>query len=129
MGLRSFRTPDGGIANVWDVSTASERRTPERRRGFERRGQDLLLYQGPERRTGERRKGRDAASFLPPEYASGWLVFECCGEKRRIAPPPRGWEQCSEAELVDLWHRAKPISGGEPRRTQGGGDRSVHRHE
>lgn len=39
---------------------------------------------------------------LQAEFAAGWLTCETEGEKRRIAPIPKGWETMSDAELAAL---------------------------
>lgn len=35
------------------------------------------------------------------DMPSGWLVLQCEQEKRRIVPTPKGWEEWSDAELVE----------------------------
>ena len=34
-----------------------------------------------------------------PEFAEGWLLFTCDGERRRLAPPPSGWRDAPEDQL------------------------------
>jgi hypothetical protein len=110
MPLRSFRTPEGAQCDVWEVTGATLPGGHGTRRVRERRGQDVLRYRGPERRKGERRKGAaSGVTLLPPEYASGWLAFQCGGEKRRLVPLPVDWESYSEERLAELWLRARPI--------------------
>jgi hypothetical protein len=42
----------------------------------------------------------DRAAFLArPEFLSGWLLFTCGTERRRLAPLPPGWRQAPEAQL------------------------------
>jgi hypothetical protein len=36
------------------------------------------------------------------ELARGWVCFTSGTEKRRLYPPPAGWEDCSDAELEAL---------------------------
>jgi hypothetical protein len=43
-----------------------------------------------------------AGDFLPRTFANGWLVFECCNEKRRLAPFPSKWEELPETTLRSL---------------------------
>ena len=111
MALRSFTAPDGSRWDVWEVkpTTTPPVYSPQRTR--ERRGQDVLRYTGPERRRGERRKKTLRPAIVLPGYADGWLVFECGGEKRRLAPPPPGWDTCSDEDLAELWRRAGPPPG------------------
>jgi hypothetical protein len=40
-----------------------------------------------------------AAVLAPPEFSSGWLLFTCGAERRRLAPLPPGWRQAPEAQL------------------------------
>ena len=40
--------------------------------------------------------------LIDPRFADGWLCFETFDEKRRVAPIPEGWEECSEPELEEL---------------------------
>lgn len=44
----------------------------------------------------------NAGDFLPRTFANGWLVFECCNEKRRLAPFPSKWEELPETTLRSL---------------------------
>jgi hypothetical protein len=34
-----------------------------------------------------------------PEFAAGWLLFTCEGERRRLAPLPSGWREAPEEQL------------------------------
>ncbi len=51
---------------------------------------------------------------LPPDYAEGWLVFECADERRRLAPFPAEWKNCSETELCRLVGRAERVRRRSP---------------
>jgi hypothetical protein len=64
----------------------------------------------PERRMGVERRRRD----LHPQLLGGWVCFTSAREKRRLAPPPPGWEARSDAELEALCARAA-AGGGTPR--------------
>ncbi|HEX6037575.1 hypothetical protein [Longimicrobium sp.] len=115
MGLRTFVAPDGDEWRVWKVIPT---RTLEDVREWERRGQDVLTYKGPERRHDDRREATGGVPFVNPALAKGWLCFESSHGKRRLAPPPAAWEDCSEAELTTLWEQAGivpprtlPVSG------------------
>jgi hypothetical protein len=44
-----------------------------------------------------------------PEFASGWLLFETSGEKRRLAPYPDDWAVLPISQLQALCRRAKRI--------------------
>jgi hypothetical protein len=52
--------------------------------------------------------------FLPEPFRLGWLVFECEGERRRLAPVPEDWEGLTERELERLRMLADvvPVRGG-----------------
>ena len=39
---------------------------------------------------------------LPEGYRSGWLCFESATEKRRLTPPPLGWEDLPSEKLSRL---------------------------
>jgi hypothetical protein len=42
----------------------------------------------------------DRAELLArPEFSSGWLLFSCGMERRRLAPLPPGWRKAPEAQL------------------------------
>ena len=46
---------------------------------------------------------------LPEEFRSGWLVFECDVERRRLAPIPEDWEELTENELAQLCMQAAVV--------------------
>jgi hypothetical protein len=102
MGLRTFVAADGDEWRVWKVIPT---RTLEDVREWDRRGQDVLAYDGPERREEERR-GANSVPFVSPALAKGWLCFESEHGKRRLAPPPVRWEDIPESELAELWEQA-----------------------
>lgn len=110
MALRSFQMPDGSVWNVWEVASDSLPGAYAIPRVRERRGQNVFRYTGPERRTAERRLAPARPSVLAPEYREGWLAFQCGGEKRRLAPPPRGWEALPDDRLAALCRRAVAAS-------------------
>jgi hypothetical protein len=105
MGLRTFVAPDGDEWRVWKVIPT---RTLEDVREWERRGQDVLAYDGPERRAEERRDTR-GIPFVNPALAKGWLCFESPNGKRRLAPPPAAWEDLPDAEVLALWEQADVV--------------------
>jgi hypothetical protein len=50
-----------------------------------------------------------------PEFASGWLLFETSGEKRRLAPYPDDWATLPVTQLEAHCRRAKriePVAAG-----------------
>lgn len=49
------------------------------------------------------------AQLYSVQLAGGWLCFECPTEKRRLAPPPQGWEDISDAELEECLGRAEQV--------------------
>ena len=113
MPHRTFTDTDGVPWDVWDVVPDDAVRAMGRRTG-ERRGQDILLYNGPERRSGEDRRKvhlRLAAKryTLTPGLEHGWLVYESPTEKRRVMPIPPRWESRSDAELEHLCRSATPV--------------------
>lgn len=105
MGLRSFVAPDGNEWRVWNVvpTLAFHQETRE----WERRGQDVLAYDGPERRAEER---PTAMPFVNPQLAAGWLCFESDSAKRRLAPMPPGWEEASDEQLAEFWRSAELVA-------------------
>ncbi|MGQ0714411.1 MAG: hypothetical protein ACT4PJ_11875 [Gemmatimonadaceae bacterium] len=44
-----------------------------------------------------------------PEFASGWLLFETPGEKRRLAPYPDDWARMPVSQLEAYCRRANRI--------------------
>lgn len=42
------------------------------------------------------------------DYAKGWLAFQSAGERRRLAPPPDGWEALPDEQLAELCAKAEP---------------------
>lgn len=113
MALRSFTAPDGAVWQVWQVEPAVAS-IPERRVMDRRSPDPVLLYKGEERRKAERRKGGRRPGLLQGEFEKGWLVFECENAKKRLAPPPEGWDSCPECDLVEHWRRARDVSAGAP---------------
>jgi hypothetical protein len=103
MPIRSFRTAEGVLWQVWNVVPG--RRDSERRIGYDRRSPEpIFRYSGPERRNKADR--RQPAPLLSQQLASGWLTFQSPTEKRRLAPIPQHWDQLSEAELERLCQSA-----------------------
>lgn len=118
MGLRNFVAPDGAEWRVWNV--VPNLALDEVSREWERRGQDVLAYDGPDRRQGEQ---RSLTPFVSPQLTGGWLCFESENGKRRLAPPPPDWEDAPDEELATFWERAEAVT---PRKIQIAG-LSVHR--
>ncbi|HEX6750113.1 MAG TPA: hypothetical protein VF092_22655 [Longimicrobium sp.] len=111
MALRSFTAPDGTAWRVWQVTPSAPPGGVAERRVRDRRSPDpVLRWKGAERREAERRKGLPRLPRLGGGLEHGWLVFECDGEKRRLAPPPEGWASLEEPELVALWSRADCVA-------------------
>ena len=107
MPLRSFRAPDGTPWEVWQVTPAGGLTPWTHQRVRDRRSPEpVLLYRGPERRQRDRRQGRPFPARLAAELAQGWLVFESSRAKKRLAPPPPGWDTCPEELLVEYLDRA-----------------------
>ena len=115
MAHRTFTDALGMEWDVWEVHPQlAERRTRERR------GRGAAAQ--PSRVARDRRLLRDRRRHAVAEvrlritdgFERGWLVFQSAVEKRRLAPIPPHWDECSETLLGDLCDRATPV--GEPRR-------------
>lgn len=83
MAERTFTAPDGTLWQTWSVVPGEHADWPAH-----------------------------ARSHLPPAMADGWPCFESAGEKRRLHPIPRGWEERSEAEL---WGFCRSAAAVQPR--------------
>ena len=97
MSQRTFMDQRGRKWEVWEVyPTMTERRVSSEPVPRERRWQT------------------QARASLPEGLRHGWLAFESNRERRRLGPPPDGWEKMSDAELAELVERA--VSAGKTRR-------------
>lgn len=101
MPQRHFVDPQGRAWTVWDVLPSRVSREL-----------DAAWVALHERDAGAEERPRPRAT-LPERFSGGWLCFETAGEKRRLAPVPRGWERLSEIELARLCHTA-PRVGARP---------------
>jgi hypothetical protein len=103
MGDRTFTDSAGVVWHVWEVHPG----IVERRSGGDRRrtaAPDPVI----ERRGHlERRVRARPRGVLRPEFERGWLCFDAGMFRRRLAPVPTGWEDCSDAELEALCGRAE----------------------
>lgn len=45
-----------------------------------------------------------------PEFAEGWLLFMCGGERRRLAPFPPGWRLATQDQLRRWCAEATPVA-------------------
>ena len=81
MAVREFTDPDGRQWRAWDI-------TPE------------SIH--PQTKVED---------YLADCYQDGWIVFETYdgSDKRRLYPPPRGWETLPDGELLRLLARAERI--------------------
>lgn len=99
MALREFRDSRGTEWTAWDVPPhrvfESARERPERRTR-------VTPGYSPERRSGRERRRR----VMNPHLQAGWVCFTSGACKRRLYPPPAGWEAASEAELEAMCARA-----------------------
>jgi hypothetical protein len=64
-----------------------------------------------------------AEDYLSECFQDGWVVFETTDgrDKRRLCPPPYGWEERAEADLERLVERAevlRPIGGKRQRKSR-----------
>lgn len=97
MALREFTDSQGTAWSAWDVPPL--RVYSPARAAADRRTRETPGY-APERRSGAERRRR--ASGLE----GGWLCFQSEVGKRRLAPPPPGWDEAPEEELEALCRRA-----------------------
>jgi hypothetical protein len=105
--LRSFCSSDGTPWEVWEVVPSGESVPWTHQRVRDRRSPEpVLRYRGEERRRGERRTRGPFPARLASELMAGWLVFESPRERKRLAPPPPGWDSCPEAMLITYLERA-----------------------
>ena len=108
MALREFIAPDGEQWRVWQVIPTLRRSGFARLR--ERRAKGVAAYEGPDRRKADRRSPGSQTPVLAAGLEGGWLAFEHNGAKRRLAPPPAGWESCTDQELGALWAAARVVA-------------------
>jgi hypothetical protein len=111
MAQRVFVDDSGTRWKVWEVRPE----WAERRSGPERRVTESARPAGEKRRSSSDRRGRpdptEVRIPLSAGLASGWLVFESDGEKRRLAPVPERWEFTGDADLAALCREARPVPG------------------
>ena len=50
----------------------------------------------------DRRRKAEYRVALGKALSDGWLCFESCNEKRRLAPIPASWDTCCDADLEQL---------------------------
>ena len=61
--------------------------------------------------------------FLPkPEFADGWLLFTCEGERRRLAPCPSDWREVAPLQLAFLCSQAMRVAERTQRLQQAQGE-------
>ena len=53
-------------------------------------------------------------SVLGDEMRQGWLTFESDGERRRLAPIPRAWEEAAVDRLELYCRAAQPVTRSTP---------------
>lgn len=94
MALREFTDSTGNTWTAWDVPP--HRVYAPARSEVDRRGKVIPGWTPERRSAGDRRRGG------PTSLARGWVCFASGAEKRRLYPPPAGWEACSDAELEAL---------------------------
>ena len=101
MALREFRDGKGTEWLAWDVPPARE--YPQARSERERRVSPTPGYR-PERRVLRDRRRVQTG----PGLEQGWICFQCPGEKRRLAPPPPGWQTAPDDALEAFCNAAAP---------------------
>jgi hypothetical protein len=110
MSHRTFRDAEGVLWQVWEVRPSwAERRAAERR--SERR-HDPEPH-ADRRSARDRRRAEEARPRVTQGIEAGWLAFLCNGERRRLAPPPCGWQELTDDALGELCAQA---SGSRRRR-------------
>lgn len=120
MSFRTFMDTSGVEWHAFDVVPRSDDRRHYDRRGIAERDDSLSeRMRGPtrksaqtsasDRRDTDRRITVDAGISVQKAVAGGWLCFECDGERRRLAPIPSDWMQCSDAQLGLYWRLARVV--------------------
>lgn len=104
MGFRTFLDSSGREWSAFDVVP----RAQERRR-FERRVMSQLTGSVDDRRDGDRRVTVGGRSSLANGVIDGWLCFERGVDRRRLTPIPDDWQRCSDRQLEDYCHSARPV--------------------
>ena len=119
MAVRTFTDASGTRWQAWAVMpTLADRRSGRDRRAADGADAPDERRRGPERRI--RDLGRRAGVAAP--LIGGWLCFAASAHdgaalRRRLAPIPAGWEECSEAALnVHLAHAMVPTGAGDAAR-------------
>ena len=100
MSYREFSDESDQKWGVWFVSpSAAERRTQDRRAVT-----TASLSAGDRRTVPDRRRNPSRKrSAVAPGYEEGWLCLESeRGEKRRLIPVPKDWEQ-GDADQLRAW--------------------------
>ena len=115
MGSRAFTDSAGQQWTVWDVRPEyGERRSGgDRRSGRDRRVDPTRHRPGarPDRRSGlDRRVALRSRGIVQPGYEHGWLCFAAGGQRRRLAPIPGNWEECSDRALEAYCARAAVVT-------------------
>lgn len=100
MAMREFEDESGATWMAWDVPPY---RVYEPVRSGEDRRRSPRLAHHPERRAPVERRRLS----LSPAMELGWVCFQCGPEKRRLAPPPPGWDTCPDDELRELCRRSR----------------------
>lgn len=104
MGYRSFTDSLGTDWQAWDiVPRLAERRGPDRRVAS-------LAVARERRQAMERRGPAGERNVLRHGLQRGWLCFEATLEKRRLAPVPADWLECTVARLEEYLRSAVPVS-------------------
>ena len=102
MAYRTFLDSDGVEWHAWDVlPKAVERRVAERRI-FE----EVVSF--PERRLADRRQTDGCGTPLTSGLREGWLCFDAGGDRRRLSPIPKDWEDCGQRALERYCRSAIP---------------------
>ena len=97
MAIREYTDRKGVRWEVWHIIPSGRYHRPP---GPERRIEQVA-FSGPNR--------RQAGFVLTPGLEAGWLCFQSVVGKRRLAPVPGDWQQCSDEDLATYFERARPV--------------------
>ncbi len=110
MAYRTFLDTTGKRWEVWLVTPAAAERRKIDRRAVSSSGTEAFKGSVDRRKTPERRRSPfQRSASVASEFSSGWLCFECEGEKRRLAPVPPDWQEAGPDRLSTWLQVAKRV--------------------
>src|SRR5882672_8685399 len=104
MAYRTFLDSNGTEWHAWDVLPE----TVERRLGDRRTSGEPVDF--ADRRRADRRQSDGCWAPLTSGIRHGWLCFDASpsGDRRRLTPIPRDWEECPPPALERYCRSATP---------------------